>query len=615
MIAIDARRIYGASRRTGLRCALIFCAALALLSAPGTPVFAESANPSQPTTHNSQLSFHNSQLSSPPTSPSTTGTLALTGRLATIPHNAALERALLRSGIQNLAVQYDGLPETLASRARIHLNDLSGRESIHGQSPVFTYLSMIYEPELWIGAEIFPVDSPRLARTLGLVEAKKWLSLRDYLASPGRHDLHRALDGFGAREDRLRSLSEMAAIAAQARALKLRGAALDEFLPRDSRQPMLAAMSENDGAYRRLLAQIEILKKDVASDRPGAESAARFTSRIHAFMQIHDTMLGVPDSNNPAGEWMPLAQAAAQAQPKAVSPAGKARDNSALFAAAHRLDATLSAAFATGKTDNLPAALREFEAAASAAEPAYPPAWKRSLRTFYAGTHPFAKIAWVYLISVLFWGLWAFYGSRWLMRAAFALLWAAFAAHTAAIALRWILSGYLPLANMFESVVFAAWAAAAAALALWLRMRHPMFGLAAGAWGFLALTLVSLLPLHQTRIHALRAVLNSYWLNIHVTAMMLSYGAFLVAALFAGMYILKSFFAKSPSEAENFAAACPGRAQGGGAFASGEQLEVFAYRCIQVGWPLLTVGIFLGGVWAQTAWGASGAGTPKKPGR
>jgi len=43
-----------------------------------------------------------------------------------------------------------------------------------------------------------------------------------------------------------------------------------------------------------------------------------------------------------------------------------------------------------------------------------------------------------------------------------------------------------------------------------------------------------------------------------------------------------------------------------------ESLELFAYRCVQVGWPLLTLGVFLGGVWAQTAWGRFWGWDPKE---
>src|SRR6266852_2940921 len=44
------------------------------------------------------------------------------------------------------------------------------------------------------------------------------------------------------------------------------------------------------------------------------------------------------------------------------------------------------------------------------------------------------------------------------------------------------------------------------------------------------------------------------------------------------------------------------------------KLEDITYRVIIAGWPLLTVGIVMGGMWANEAWGASGAGIPRRPG-
>jgi len=115
--------------------------------------------------------------------------------------------------------------------------------------------------------------------------------------------------------------------------------------------------------------------------------------------------------------------------------------------------------------------------------------------------------------------------------------------------------------------------------------------------GFLMLTGVAMMPLHESRIHPLRAVLNSYWLNIHVTMMLFSYAAFALAAVFAGIYLLRSAFRLDGVLSSVMSQA---------------QTEEFAYRLVQLGWPLLTVGVTLGAVWADVAWGRAWGWDPKE---
>src|SRR5690606_12105725 len=88
-------------------------------------------------------------------------------RRSTIPHDAAMEAAVLEAGLDAIAVRGEGWNETLLSWARIELNELTGRTAIHGQHPAYTVLSMMYEPQKWMNAKIFPVEHPRVAEIMG----------------------------------------------------------------------------------------------------------------------------------------------------------------------------------------------------------------------------------------------------------------------------------------------------------------------------------------------------------------------------------------------------------------------------------------------------------------
>jgi ABC-type transport system involved in cytochrome c biogenesis permease subunit len=90
------------------------------------------------------------------------------------------------------------------------------------------------------------------------------------------------------------------------------------------------------------------------------------------------------------------------------------------------------------------------------------------------------------------------------------------------------------------------------------------------------------------------AVLRSnLWLSTHVTTITISYAAFTIAMILGNVALVRSLFSDpSPS----FIAA----------------YSHYAYRMIQLGCFLLTVGIILGGVWADYSWGRFWGWDPKE---
>lgn len=158
-----------------------------------------------------------------------------------------------------------------------------------------------------------------------------------------------------------------------------------------------------------------------------------------------------------------------------------------------------------------------------------------------------------------------------------------------------VLTGRMPVANMYESLTFTIAAFAVAAVAFEVRLRQGWVGLCAAVTAFAALTLIHNLPVHMRRREPLVAVLDSAWLNFHVTTLMVSYGLFLMAFIFSLLYLMKDYSHGRPRW-------MPDK----------ELFERMTYRSIQVGWPLLGIGIFLGAVWANTAWGSYWSWDPKE---
>jgi cytochrome c-type biogenesis protein CcsB len=109
------------------------------------------------------------------------------------------------------------------------------------------------------------------------------------------------------------------------------------------------------------------------------------------------------------------------------------------------------------------------------------------------------------------------------------------------------------------------------------------------------MTMANSMSLQARKIDPLVAVLNSVWLNFHVTSLLISYSCFLLAFVFGILFFMKDLTGNRP-----------------GVLPRADAFEYLAYRSVQVGWPLLTLGIFLGAVWANTAWGSFWSWDPKE---
>ena len=95
-----------------------------------------------------------------------------------------------------------------------------------------------------------------------------------------------------------------------------------------------------------------------------------------------------------------------------------------------------------------------------------------------------------------------------------------------------------------------------------------------------------------TEIHGLAPALQSYWMNIHPLVIMVAYAIF-GNAFGVGLALLiqeRQLKSKRPQE---LCYRLP----------SIEELDNLNYRLIAAGFPVLTVGIIMGGIWAHEAWG------------
>ena len=94
-------------------------------------------------------------------------------------------------------------------------------------------------------------------------------------------------------------------------------------------------------------------------------------------------------------------------------------------------------------------------------------------------------------------------------------------------------------------------------------------------------------------INPLVPVLRSYWLNIHVTIITASYGAFALAAGLGHVYLYR--YRSNPRDTTFL-----------------NKVDMLNLRSVQLGTVLLTAGVILGAVWANESWGRYWGWDPKE---
>lgn len=170
-----------------------------------------------------------------------------------------------------------------------------------------------------------------------------------------------------------------------------------------------------------------------------------------------------------------------------------------------------------------------------------------------------------------------------------------FIVHTIGLALRWYISEHAPWSNGYESMIYIGWATVLAGFIF--SKRSPMTMASTAILTGLIL-FVAHLNWMNPQITNLVPVLNSYWLSIHVSMITASYG-FLGLGALLGFMVLILFIIKTKSNEKHISNAI-------------KELNLINEMSLMVGIVLLTIGNFLGGVWANESWGRYWGWDPKE---
>ncbi|MBT8189057.1 MAG: cytochrome c biogenesis protein CcsA [Bacteroidia bacterium] len=168
----------------------------------------------------------------------------------------------------------------------------------------------------------------------------------------------------------------------------------------------------------------------------------------------------------------------------------------------------------------------------------------------------------------------------------FTLVVVGFLFHTLGLGLRWYVSGRAPWSNGYESMIYIAWTTALAGL---LFTRKSMGGLAATMVLSATILLVATLSYLDPEITPLVPVLRSYWLTIHVSLEAGSYGFLMLGAITGLLNLILMIFLSEKNKSRIHQIV--------------KELSYISEMTLIGGLAMISVGTYLGGIWANESWG------------
>ncbi len=178
-------------------------------------------------------------------------------------------------------------------------------------------------------------------------------------------------------------------------------------------------------------------------------------------------------------------------------------------------------------------------------------------------------------------------------------------ASTCAIILRMITSGHPPLSNGYEFLL--TFVAGILAVYLFAEFRYKLRSLGAFVMPipfFLLMFIIMSMGPDERIAQAVPPALKSQWLTFHVLTAMFAYGAFAVSFGLGIMYLLK--YSKTENGKKLSPKAMVAR------FPALEKLDELSYKVVGFAFPLLTLCIITGAIWANYAWGTYWSWDPKE---
>jgi len=187
---------------------------------------------------------------------------------------------------------------------------------------------------------------------------------------------------------------------------------------------------------------------------------------------------------------------------------------------------------------------------------------------------------------------------------------------TLTLLVRWIGEGYFPLSNLYESLIFLSWGISLLHLLIEFKTKSRLIGSISTPIlfflsGFSSLTL----PTDMQKALPLVPSLQSNWLMMHVSMMMISYATLILGSLLSILYLAFNVFNQKEKniliKIEN-SQTIINPSINYSKLSLLQTIDIWSYRIIGLGFPFLTIGIISGAVWANEAWGSYWSWDPKE---
>lgn len=208
---------------------------------------------------------------------------------------------------------------------------------------------------------------------------------------------------------------------------------------------------------------------------------------------------------------------------------------------------------------------------------------------------------------------------------------------------RWVFNQYFPLSNLYESLLFLAWCIIFITIILEQKINSRLVGATTAPLAMLVTSFSSMvLPSEMQQAVALVPALQSNWLMMHVSVMILSYASLIIGSLLSVLFLILTYSTDfrlrgnslglmlhkksnllqehklefvSQTDIRTYESNLVIHDEGKSSsnyLNLVESLDNLSYRVIGFGFPLLTLGIIAGAVWANEAWGSYWSWDPKE---
>ncbi len=171
----------------------------------------------------------------------------------------------------------------------------------------------------------------------------------------------------------------------------------------------------------------------------------------------------------------------------------------------------------------------------------------------------------------------------------------AFVLHTAALIVRGVGAGRLPLTNQYEFATSFAWGICLCFLVFVKKYHFQALGTFVTPVIFL---LIGYAAMQSREVRELMPALRSNWLGIHVSTAIISYGAFGVSFAVSLLFLLRQGRENHDFWKKNIP--------------DYDRLDIISYRAVSLGFLFLTFVIITGAIWAERAWGSYWSWDPKE---